>query len=260
MLNRDSEVALYRQLKAWVMGELERGAWAAGAPLPSERALVAEFGVSRITVRNALRELVQEGVLRSAPGKGFYVAERPRFALHGLVSLSALAKDRGLVISNRVLAAHPLAASPALARQLEVDVGAALLHIARVRLLDGVPVSIQSLWLPERRCRGLLDEDLARASLYALLQERFGITLARADSAISARVASAEERRLLELDEGAPVLTVDQRTLDADGEPVELSLSAHHPERFPVNLVQGAAGAADVRAGLPGRHHQKGME
>jgi GntR family transcriptional regulator len=260
MLDRDSEVALYRQLKAWILGELERGAWVAGAPLPSERALVSEFGVSRITVRNALRELVQEGVLRSAPGKGFYVAERPSFALHGLVSLTALAQARGLVISNRVLAARPTVASPALARQMEVEVGAALLHVARVRLLDGVPVSIQSLWVPERRCRGLLDEDLERASLFALLRERFGITLARAESAISARLASDEERQLLELDEGAPVLTVDQRTLDADGEPVELSFSAHHPERFPVSLVQDAASAGAVRVGMAARNQAEGSE
>jgi len=260
VLNRDSEVALYRQLKAWILGELERGAWAAGAPLPSERALVAEFGVSRITVRNALRELVQEGVLRSAPGKGFYVADRLSFALHGLVSLSALARDRGLVISNRVLSAHPTVASPALARQMGVDVGAALLHLVRVRLLDAVPVSIQSLWLPERRCRGLLDEDLERMSLFALLRERFGITLARAESAISARVAGAEERQWLELEEGAPVLTVDQRTLDADGEPVELSLSAHHPERFPVSLVQEAAGERGVRVGMAARDREERIE
>jgi GntR family transcriptional regulator len=256
-LNRDSEVALYRQLKNWILGELERGAWVAGAPLPSERALVAEFGVSRITVRNALRELVQEGVLRSAPGKGFFVAERPNFALHGLVSLSALAQDRGMMVFSRVLAAHPTTASPALARQMDLDVGAALLHLERVRLLDGVPVSIQALWLPERRCRGLFDEDLERVSLFAVLRERFGITLARAESAISARVADAKERRLLELDQGAPVLTVDQRTLDGDGKPVELSLSAHHPERFPVSLVQEAGGDNQVRTGMAGRTTQK---
>jgi GntR family transcriptional regulator len=127
-------------------------------------------------------------------------------------------------------------------------------------LLDGVPVSIQRLWLPERRCRGLLDEDLERASLFALLRERFGISLARAESAISARVASDEERRLLELDEGAPVLTVDQRTLDADGEPVEISLSAHHPERFPVSLVQDAASAGAVRVGMAARDQAEDTE
>jgi len=256
MLNRDSEVALYRQLKTWILGELERGAWAEGSALPSERAMVAEFNVSRITVRQALRELVGEGVLGSVPGKGFFVAERPKFVLHGLVSLTGLARERGLILSNRLLAARTTPASAALARQMGTEVGASLIHVARVRLLDGVPVSIQSLWLPERRCRGLLDEDLERASIFALLRERFGIHLARAESAISARLATKEEQRVLELGEGAAVLTVDQRTLDQDGEPVELSLSAHHPERFPVSLVQDASdthlrvGMADA-SGMP---------
>jgi GntR family transcriptional regulator len=240
MLDRDSKIALYRQLKAWIAGECERGAWAEGFPLPSERDLVAEFDVSRITVRQALRELVQEGVLRSVPAKGFFVAERPKFELHGLVSLTAVARERGLSISNRVLVAVTTAASAALSRQMGTHAGASLIHLVRVRLLDGAPVSLQSLWLPEHRCRGLLDEDLESVSIFALLRERFGIRLARAESTISARLATTEEQLLLELDEGGAVLTVDQRTLDHNGEPVELSLSAHHPERFPVNLVQDA--------------------
>jgi GntR family transcriptional regulator len=251
MLNRESNTALYRQLKAWIEGELERGAWARGAQLPSERALVAEYGVSRVTVRQALRELVQEGLLESVPGKGFFVAERPSFSLHGLVSLSALAQERGLTASSRVLDARAVAATAALARQLEVPVGVQLLHIVRVRLLDGVPMCVQTLWLPERRCRGLLDEDLETISLFEVLRERFGMVFARAESAIGARLATAEEQRLLDLDAGAAVLTVDQRTLDIAGEPVELSLSVHHPERFPVNLVQDAERAPLARSAVP---------
>ncbi len=251
LLNRESNTALYRQLKAWLQAELERGAWTRGAQLPSERALVAEYGVSRVTVRQALRELVQEGLLESVPGKGFFVAERPSFSLHGLVSLSALARERQMIASSRVLDARSIAATAALARQLEVPVGAPLLHLARVRLLDGVPMCVQTVWLPERRCRGLLDEDLEKVSLFEVLRERFGIVLTRAESAISARLASTEEQRLLDLDAGAAVLTVDQRTLDAAGEPVELSLSVHHPERFPVNVVQDAERAPSAAGAAP---------
>ena len=251
LLNRESNTALYRQLKAWIQGELERGAWVRGAQLPSERALVAEYGVSRVTVRQALRELVQEGLLESVPGKGFFVAERPSFSLHGLVSLSALAREREMTALSRVLEARKLAATAALARQLEVPVGVPLLHIVRVRLLDGVPMSVQALWLPERRCRGLLDEDLEKISLFEVLRERFGIAFARAESAISARLVTPEEQRLLELEPGAAVLTIDQRTLDVAGEPVELSLSVHHPERFPVNLVQDAERSLSARSAAP---------
>jgi GntR family transcriptional regulator len=238
LLRRDSQIALYRQLKDWILGEIERGVWDPGSLLPSERALVADVGVSRITVRQALRELVQEGVLESVPGKGFFVSERPLFPLHGLVSLTSLAKERGWKLSNRVLAAQQIPASAGLARALELDVGVPLLHLARVRVIDDAPVNVQRLWLPERRCRGLLDEDLSRASVFALLTGRFGIELARADITISARPAEVEEQELLELPEGAAVLTVDQITRDRGGEPVEFTISAHHPGRFPVSLTQ----------------------
>lgn len=247
VVRRDSSIALYRQLKAWIVGELERGAWAPGGQLPSERALVAEYGVSRVTVRQALRELVQEGLLESVPGKGFFVTERPSLPLDGLVGLSALAKQRGLAVSTRVLEAGAVAATSALARQLDLPAGAELVHIVRLRFLNGVPMCTQSVWFPEHRCHGLLDEDLEKISLFEVLRGRFGIVLARAESAISARLATAEEQALLGLGPGAAVLTVDQRTLDVAGEPVELSLSVHHPERFPVNLVHTAASSPAVR-------------
>jgi GntR family transcriptional regulator len=250
LLRRDSQVALYRQLKDWVLGQIEKEVWDTGSLLPSERALVAELGVSRITVRQALRELVQEGVLESVPGKGFFVAERPTFPLHGLVSLTSLAKERGWTVSNRVLTAAQVPASPGLARALGLDVAAPLIHVARVRFIDEAPVNIQRLWLPERRCGGLLDEDLTTASIFALLTDRFGIELERAEISISARVGDPEETELLELDEGAALLTVDQLTRDRAGDAVEFSLSAHHPGRFPVNLVQEGPGAARVHLGF----------
>lgn len=254
-LNRDSQIALYRQLKDWILGEIERGGWATGALLPSERVLVAELGVSRITVRQALRELVQEGVLESVPGKGFFVVERPSFPLHGLVSLTALAGERGARVANRVLVARQVTASATLARGLGVNVGTGLVYVSRVRLLDGVPMCVQNLWLPEHRCPGLLEEDLERASIFALLTGRFGIELAWAEVTIGARIADANERRLLQLGVGLPVLTVDQRTLDRSGEAVEYSLSAHHPGRFPVTLVQDREGTTRVRAGAGDSHN-----
>ena len=182
LLKRDSQIALYRQLKDWVVGEIARGTWATGSLLPSERALGTELGVSRITVRQALRELVQEGVLESVPGKGFFVAARPSHALHGILSLTALAAERGLTVSNRILSARRVPASLELARRLGADVGTALLHIARLRLLDGVAVTIQRLWLPEALCPGLLDEDLEIASIPSLLSGTFGIELEGAEA------------------------------------------------------------------------------
>ena len=163
--------------------------------------------------------------------------------------MTALAKERGWEVTNRVLVAEEVPASPGLARALELDVAAPLIHFARLRLIDGAPVNVQRLWLPERRCRGLLDEDLATASIFALLTVRFGIELAEAEITISARIGDRTETKLLELEPRAAVLTVDQLTRERNGEPVEFSLSAHHPARFPVNLVQDRPATSRLHLG-----------
>ncbi len=238
MISRDLGTTLYEQVRRSILEMLRSGGLGAHARLPSERRLVEELGVSRITVRRALGDLVREGYLYAVPGKGFFVAAREQpYELNALLSFSAAARSRGVRPSSRVLEAVIRPAPPPLALQLRIPAGANVVSLRRLRMLDGLPAMIQHSWLPHSACPGILDTDLEHTSLYDELSSRHGVVLASGRTVISARLAEHEEERLLELETPSAVLTVDQVTFTREGRPVEVSRSVYHPERYPLSIV-----------------------
>jgi GntR family transcriptional regulator len=246
-LSRDSSVPLYQQLKQRLIKEIESGAMMPHMRLPSERELVQSLGVSRITIRQALSELVQQGLLYTTPSKGFYVAERkPSYQLNALMSFTSLALERGQHPSSRVLESGIKPATAALAQQLLVSPGTDLVSLVRVRMLDGVPVMLVRSWLPHSSCPGLLDFDLASGSLFKILTVHYHHNLARAYITISGRLATSQEHKLLDMGDCTVVVTMEAITFTGEEFPIEYSTTLFHPERYPLNLVQGGSGAAIV--------------
>lgn len=242
-LDRDDQKPLYRQIKQNILDLIKNATLAAGAKLPSERELIAKCEVSRITIRQALVELVQEGYLQSQPGKGFYVAQKQEpLELHSLTSFTAGAHSRGMKPGSLLLDAKIFAASVEIARALDLPDGTEVALLKRLRLLDGVPVAIQYDWLPNATCPGLLDLDWSAGnrSLYAELAERYHIHPASGQTTISARLPDTEERRLLGLDRSSAVLLLDQIQFASDGRPINVSTSIHHPKRHPLSIHQGS--------------------
>lgn len=243
MLARESPKPLYRQLKERLLKELELGTRPPHSRLPSEREWVKKLGVSRITVRQALSELVQQGYLYTVPGKGFFVGEqRNARELNAFLSFTASTEARGEKASSRVLEARVLRATPDVAHDLKITPGAEVVLVKRLRLANGLPMIIQRSLLPHARCPGLLGRDLARLSLFATLRETYKVSLVRAETTITARVADRTERKLLELPGPGVVLVADQITYTADEQPVERVESVLHPERHPLSLVQEEGG------------------
>lgn len=239
-LSRDSAMPLYQQIKQRLLQDIQTGVLEPHAHLPSERQLVEQFDVSRITVRQALTELVQGGYLYTKPSKGFFVSEQTQpYDLNVLLSFTSAARERGLSPSSRILESSIIPATSALSRQLLIGLGSEVVSLVRLRLLNNVPVRIEHVWLPHANCPGILENNLEAGSLYALLSEKFDLLLIRAETSISARLASAQERNLLELANPDAVLTVDQLTYTHRDRPIELSLMVIHPRRYPLRLVQG---------------------
>ncbi|WP_433324105.1 GntR family transcriptional regulator [Spirillospora sp. CA-294931] len=256
-VDKGSPVPMYQQLKDQVRALVDSGRLTAGTRLPSERRLIAEVGASRITVRQALRDLVAEGYLTSAAGKGFFVAGRAAPQdLNALLSHTTAMRAVGVRPSSRVLACLVQPASPATAAGLGLASGADVVHLVRVRLGDGVPLTLQRVWLPADLVPGLVEVDFTHASLFEQLRERFGIRTARAETTVGSRIADADEAAALELPDPPVALTVDQVTYDDTGRIVELSHSLHHPRRLPLRITHTtteAGHAAAVTAG-PSRH------
>src|SRR5271169_1684017 len=181
MLDRTSPLPLYHQLKERLVQKIGSGVWAPETRLPSERELCDLFGISRITVRQALDQLVAEGRLVRSHGRGTFVALTP--VRKHLLPLEGFSEDmtaRGLKPGARVVRFEPVPAPGPVARELQIAPGQQVIVLKRLRLADGSPMAVETVHAPERLFPGLVDQNLEDRSFYELLQRRYGIRPARA--------------------------------------------------------------------------------
>ncbi|MEV1146358.1 GntR family transcriptional regulator [Micromonospora sp. NPDC049799] len=180
-------------------------------PLPSERELVARFGVSRATVRQAVGRLEEEGLVYRAQGSGTFVADPATISKNlALTSFSEDMRLRRLTPDSRLLDLTVTSAPVAVARDLAVSPGAEVMHVRRLRLADGLPMCLEEVWLPAERI-GDLDAAVVAGSLYEVLAER-GVRPHHADQVIAATVVDADQARLLGVAAFSPALRVDRIT------------------------------------------------
>ena len=244
-IDRNDPRPLHKQLYETLLASILDGRLPPKRKLPSERELVDLYDVSRITVRHALRELIQQGVVHSQPGKGLYVAERGgAFELQVLKSFTSIALASGRSPGHRLIEAAILRAPLEITRPLFLAPDAEVVVLSRLRLIDDIPAVIQTDWIPAARVPGLLDLDwaIANRSLYAELHERYNIHPKRGQTTLSARIATSGEAAMLELPSPGAVLTVDQIAFDEGNRPVNLTALVHHPVRYPLTLMQSESG------------------
>ena len=223
-LRPESPVPLYTQLKTILALQISRGELRPHQKLPSERELCRSFGISRMTVRHALSTLAQAGLVYAQPGKGVFVAD-PRLALNVRVSLAGFSEDvlrSGATPCSMLLESHLSQAASELAQALHVTEGEELVTIKRLRMVDNVPLAVQTAYLPHRLCPNILCYDLAQ-SLIRILGKEYGLRLARAEQTVRAALATPEERELLNLDDPAPVLSTERTTYLDNGEVIEFA-------------------------------------
>jgi GntR family transcriptional regulator len=227
-----------RGLKHVVVREYVRELVAGSAPgsaAPSERELVTQFGVARMTVRQALDALVAEGLLERIPGRGTFVA-RPRRVATRITGYTEEMTRRGLLAESQTLVARREQAGPGVARALNLTEGDAVIHWRRLRRGDAVPVCLEDNYLNEILLPGFLQSGMP-TSLYDALAAR-GLRPTWAEDSISADVATAEEADLLEIAPGAVVLRHSRRGMVGD-KIVNVSRSVYRADRFTLWLQLG---------------------
>lgn len=200
-----------------------------GSPAPSERDLVQQFGVARMTVRQALDALVTEGLLERVPGRGTFVAHTPLDVRMRLSSYTEEMARRGLRPQSRTLLARMESAGPGVARALELSEGDAVVHWQRLRLADGQPMCIEDAYLADSIVPGFLQHPLP-TSLYDELARRDVLPTWGEDS-VAASTARPDEVELLGVDPGAPVMRISRRAF-AGPIAVEVSRSTYRADRF----------------------------
>lgn len=203
-----------------------------GSLLPTERDLTQELNTSRTTVRRALSELVGEGRLVRRQGSGTFVAEPKITWSLEMTSFTEQAAVTGLSAGTQLLHAGREWAEEAVAQRLGVEPGAQVYCIERLRLVNDVPMAIETSYLAAARFSGLIGHLRRTDSLYRVLEEVYATTPVTAEETIETAAASPREAQLLQTDTGAPILMLSRHTLDADGEPIEWVRSWYRGDRY----------------------------
>lgn len=232
-LHKTSPVPLYYQLKTAIEHLLDSGQWPPDSQVPSERRLCEQFQISRITVRQALAELVREGRLIRSHGRGTFVAQAQlRKPVYPLVSFTQDVREHGMQPGARVLEFEIAIPSPNVVAALQLAAGDKMLLLKRLRLANNKPMAVETVHLPAQRCPGLLDENLADRSLYETLTDKYGIVPTRAHQQWQAVACPAPDARMLGLTKGSPVLRIEQTTFDRNGRPFEHLESFFRGDKF----------------------------
>lgn len=251
VIDKDSAVPFYRQLKDILRADIERRNLRPGDRLPGDHQLCDRYGVSRPVVRQALSELQYEGVLERIKGRGTFVV--PQLTSQSLVqSLSGLHEDvtaLGRRLRSEVRVLRVTGADGDVATRLEVEPGTAVVEIERLRFVDDEPWVHALSHVPAAMAPDLVDQDLREQSLYALLERRYGLRLVRSRRAVEAHSASAALARDLAIPRHGPVLRLTAVTYGADNRPVETFVAHHRGDRsrFEVEVER----AADGRSAAP---------
>jgi GntR family transcriptional regulator len=230
----------YQRVQDALAEEIERGRRLPGSRLPPERALAEHFGVSRVTLRRALAELEERGVVVRHPGGWTVGGPRIGEPPNALMSFSEMSASRGLTPRARVLVRRERPATIDEAELLGLAPGAPLFELERLRLMDDVPILIDRSTVPLVLVPGLAEADFSTASLYGELESR-GLRPARARFAVEAIAADERQAALLDLRPGEPLLRCHQVTEEETGRPIELCEMVYRGDRyrFRATLVRG---------------------
>jgi GntR family transcriptional regulator len=216
---------LYVQIQEHIAEMILSGELPPETKIQSERDFSEELGVSRMTVRKALTELVSEGLLERRHGSGTYVA-RPRVTYESreLVNNIKAMQDRNLSTSSQLLEFSEIVASRRLAEQLEVEIGHSLYRVVILQHANRVPVILERVFLSCSRCPGLEEWDLEKTAIFDLLVKVYHANLVRISQTVEAVAANEMIAKQLRVEEGFPLMMLSRIVYSSlDGKPIEFS-------------------------------------
>lgn len=223
---------LYVQIRDNIRHKILDGSYAVHERLPSENELMNQFEVSRITIRQALRDLYNEGLVFSAQGKGTYVS-KPK-AVQNVQRLQGFGEAmgaQGYEATARVLGIQQRKPPKAVANALNLATSADVVEVKRVRYLDREAICVENSYFVLEIGQRLLGLDLS-GDIFPLLENSFGIALGMANIAIDATVADEETCRLLNLQAAEPILRVERLTHDRSGKPIDFEYLCYRGDAF----------------------------
>ncbi|WP_143809057.1 GntR family transcriptional regulator [Paraburkholderia susongensis] len=215
--DRPSSLPLYAQVEEALAARIVDGTYPPGSQLPNEASLLANFNISRTTLQKTVQNLIARGLIEIRRGKGTFVTQ-PRLS-QPLTELSGFVEDmraHGRKASARLVAKRLEKASETVAARLALKPGTQVVHIQRVRIANGVPLSFDETWLPRDIGEKIIENDLEAEPIFALLEEKYGLPLIEAEYRLEAAAASKAVARALEVAVQSPIFLIE-RTSYAEG-------------------------------------------
>ncbi|RSD25141.1 GntR family transcriptional regulator [Mesobacillus subterraneus] len=232
MINKSSPIPIYHQLEEYIKAQIDSGELQPDETIPSERVYADMFQISRMTIRQALTNLVNDGYLYRQKGKGTFVNKKKvEQRLQGLTSFTEDMKERGFTPGSRLVSFEIIPAGREIADRLHLNENTPVYEIKRVRLADNVPMALETTYLPANLVKGLTEE-IINQSLYQYIEEKLSLVIHEATQQIEASIAKEPELRLLDIEKGSPVLLILRTSSLKDGTPFEFVKSAYRADRY----------------------------
>ncbi|MGD6871824.1 GntR family transcriptional regulator [Sutcliffiella horikoshii] len=232
MIDKTSPIPIYYQLESYIKNQIEAGFILPGENIPSEREYAENYGISRMTVRQAINSLVNEGLLYRKKGSGTFVSEKKiEQPLQGLTSFTEDMQKRGMSPTSKLIHFEVIPANSFIANELKISEYAPVYEIKRIRLADGEPMALETNYLSVNLVKGLTVEKV-KASIYSYVEEKLGLRITHAEQLIESVRASDEHEKLLNIERDHPMLYIQRNTFLHDGTPLELVKSVYRGDRY----------------------------
>lgn len=236
-IDRYRATPLYQQLKTILLEKIASGEFSPHSQLPSERELSETYNMSRMTVRQALSELAQEGWVYTQQGKGTFVDAQKLSQPLVITGFTERMQALGITPSSTIIDQHVEEASGDVASRLKLSPGSPVFYIHRVRLADDVPILLEQAYVSLKLCPRVANYDYGQQSLYEVLRGECNVNLLRADQTLEAVLARPEEAQLLKLELPAALMLRLRVTYASTDEPIEYVRGLYRGDRYKFDIT-----------------------
>jgi len=232
VIDKHSPLPLYYQLEEQIKKSIESEELRPGDALPSERELSETYQISRMTVRQAITNLVNRGYLYREKGKGTFVtSQKFEQNLQGLTSFTEDMKARNLIPGSKLLHFEIYPADEDIKAMLSLEDDELIYKIKRLRLANDEPIAVETSYLPVKLVPGLTPDILA-SSIYTYIENDLELTIGHASQTVEAAIVNEEDQQHLNINKGVPVLLIQRETYLENGTPLELVRSSYRADRY----------------------------
>lgn len=237
MLERNSPKPLYQQLEDILRASISNGEWSADHPIPSENELSKQYGLSRMTVRTVITNLVREGLLYRVQGKGTFVVQ-PKIVTRSpaYLGIREQLEEQGYSTVTKLVEFSRITPSNKVRQLLNLEDEEPVIYIRRARYVDGSPISIHTSYIPHHCCPTMKSDDLETVQLCKILENDFGLKPSQVHESLEAGTATDEQAQFLNVRNNHPLLLLDQILKTAAGDVYEYTQIVFRGDKMKLNF------------------------